>query len=96
MDQGQQIGHYIILHPLGKGGMGAVYLADDTRLRRQVAVKVLRPDLAAVLGPERFLREIDIAARLEHPHILTLIDSGEAEGLARTEPTLTFRQVGRD
>jgi tetratricopeptide (TPR) repeat protein/tRNA A-37 threonylcarbamoyl transferase component Bud32 len=64
---------------IGHGGMATVYLAEDLKHRRQVAVKVLRPDLAAALGAERFLREIEIAAQLEHPHILTLIDSGEAD-----------------
>ena len=72
--------HYTIERELGAGGMATVYLAQDVKHGRPVAVKVLRPDLAAALGPERFLREIDIAARLEHPHILTLIDSGEADG----------------
>jgi len=60
--------------------MATVYLANDIRHHRQVAVKVLRPDLAAALGPERFLREIRIAANLTHPHILPLHDSGDAEG----------------
>src|SRR3989454_7257041 len=60
--------------------MATVYLARDTKLDREVALKVLRPELAAVLGAERFLREISISARLDHPHILTLIDSGESEG----------------
>jgi serine/threonine-protein kinase len=58
--------------------MATVYLADDARHRRQVAVKVLRPDLAASLGPDRFFREIEIAAQLQHPHILPLLDSGQA------------------
>ncbi len=71
---------YAILRELGSGGMATVYLADDRKHRRQVAVKVLRPELAQALGPDRFLREIEIAARLNHPHILTLIDSGEADG----------------
>ena len=57
-----------------------MYLAEDLKLHRKVAVKVLRPELAAVLGPERFLREIDIAAQLTHPHILGLHDCGEADG----------------
>src|SRR5256884_4015694 len=60
--------------------MATVYLAQDRKHHRQVAIKVLRPGLAAALGPERFLREIDTAARLTHPHILPLHDSGEAEG----------------
>lgn len=72
--------HYRIDRELGRGGMATVYLAEDLKHHRQVAIKVLRPDLAASLGAERFLREIEIAAGLEHPHILTLIDSGEADG----------------
>ena len=73
-------GRYEIERELGHGGMATVYLANDIRHHRQVAVKVLRPDLAAALGPERFLREIRIAANLTHPHILPLHDSGDAEG----------------
>jgi len=73
-------GRYEIEREIGQGGMATVYLADDLRHERKVAVKVLRPDLAAALGPERFLREIKIAANLTHPHILPLHDSGEAEG----------------
>src|SRR3989454_77845 len=61
--------------------MATVYLAQDRKHHRQVAIKVLKPELAAALGPERFLREIDTAARLNHPHILPLHDSGEADGL---------------
>jgi len=71
---------YTIERELGRGGMATVYLAEDLKLHRNVAVKVLRPELAASLGVERFVREIDIAANLTHPHILTLIDSGEADG----------------
>ena len=67
---------YRIVRELGAGGMATVYLAEDLRHHRQVAVKVLRQDLAASLGAERFLREIEIAARLHHPHILALYDSG--------------------
>ena len=73
-------GRYEIEKELGHGGMATVYLAQDVERQREVAVKVLRPDLAAALGPERFLREIRIAANLTHPHILPLYDSGEAEG----------------
>ncbi len=73
-------GRYRIDSELGKGGMATVYLAEDVKHHRQVAVKVLRPDLAATLGSERFLQEIEIAARLHHPHILPLYDSGEADG----------------
>jgi Serine/threonine protein kinase len=69
---------YCIERELGAGGMATVYLAEDLRHHRQVAVKVLRHDLAASLGAERFLREIEIAARLHHPHILPLYDSGGA------------------
>jgi serine/threonine protein kinase/Tfp pilus assembly protein PilF len=71
---------YTIDRELGRGGMATVYLAQDTRHERLVALKVLHPDLAATLGPERFLREIKLAARLNHPHILPLHDSGDADG----------------
>ncbi len=71
---------YAIEREIGAGGMATVYLAEDLKHHRQVAVKVLRPELAATLGPERFLREIETAARLTHPHILPLYDSGEADG----------------
>jgi len=71
---------YTILRELGHGGMATVYLADDRRHGRQVAVKVLRPELGAMLGPDRFTREIRMAAALNHPHILPLHDSGEAGG----------------
>jgi serine/threonine protein kinase len=71
---------YDLQRVLGRGGMATVYLAADRKHHRQVALKVLRPDLAASIGAERFLREIEIAARLTHPHILALHDSGEAGG----------------
>ena len=71
---------YAIERELGSGAMATVYLAEDLKQHRKVAVKVLRPDLAAALGPERFIREIEIAANLTHPHILPLHDSGEAGG----------------
>jgi len=67
---------YLIQRELGHGGMATVYLAEDLKHRRKVAVKVLRPELAAALGGDRFMREIEIAARLQHPHILPLLDSG--------------------
>ncbi|HSR92820.1 MAG TPA: protein kinase, partial [Gemmatimonadales bacterium] len=73
-------GRYRIERELGQGGMATVYLAEDLRHHRNVAVKVLRPDLAATMGLERFAREIEVAARLQHPHIRGLLDSGEAEG----------------
>jgi serine/threonine protein kinase len=71
---------YELEREIGRGGMATVYLARDVKHGRNVAVKVMRPDLAASLGSDRFLREIEIAAKLQHPHILTLIDSGEREG----------------
>ena len=71
---------YRIERELGRGGMATVYLAQDLRHDRPVALKVLHPELAATLGPERFQREIKLAARLQHPHILTVLDSGESVG----------------
>jgi predicted Ser/Thr protein kinase len=71
---------YDLRRELGRGGMATVYLAADVKHHREVAIKVLRADLAASLGAERFLKEIEIAARLTHPHILALHDSGEAGG----------------
>ena len=73
-------GRYRIERELGRGGMATVYLAHDLKHDRPVALKVLRPEIAAALGTDRFLREIAITARLDHPHILTLIDSGVAGG----------------
>lgn len=72
---------YDVQRELGRGGMATVYLARDLKHRRQVAIKVLSADLASTVGAERFLREIEVAARLHHPHILPLYDSGDAEGL---------------
>jgi serine/threonine-protein kinase len=74
-------GRYRLDREIGEGGMAIVYLAEDLRHHRKVAVKVLRPELAPASGGERFLREIEIAAGLRHPHILPLYDSGEADGL---------------
>jgi serine/threonine-protein kinase len=71
---------YAVERELGRGGMATVYLARDRKHDREVALKVLRPEIAAVLGAERFLREIRTTAHLQHPHILPLHDSGEAEG----------------
>jgi serine/threonine protein kinase/tetratricopeptide (TPR) repeat protein len=71
---------YALERELGSGGMATVYLAQDLKHERQVAVKVLRPELAAALGPERFHQEIKIAANLNHPHVLPLLDSGDADG----------------
>ncbi len=70
---------YKIERHLGEGGMATVYLAEDLKHKRKVAVKVLRPELAAVLGAERFVQEITTTANLQHPHILPLYDSGEAD-----------------
>jgi hypothetical protein len=74
-------GRYTLERELGRGGMATVYLAQDIRYCRPVAVKVLHPELAPALGPERFLREIAVAARLQHPHLLPLYDSGAAGDL---------------
>jgi serine/threonine-protein kinase len=73
-------GRYEIIREAGAGGMATVFLARDVRHDRQVAIKVLREDLAASLGAERFLREVRIAAQLQHPHILPVFDSGDADG----------------
>ena len=73
-------GRYRIERELGEGGMATVYLADDLKHERKVALKVLKPELAAVVGAERFLAEIKTTANLTHPHILPLFDSGEADG----------------
>ena len=72
---------YVIEREIGAGGMALVYLAEDVKHRRSVAIKVLRSELAATIGSDRFLREIEIAARLSHPHILPLFDSGAAGDL---------------
>ena len=72
---------YRIERELGQGGMAIVYLAEDVRHHRRVAIKVLHPQLSAVIGSERFLKEIELTANLQHPHILPLFDSGEAGGL---------------
>jgi serine/threonine-protein kinase len=72
---------YSLERELGQGGMATVYLAHDLKHERDVAIKVLHADLGAALGPERFLTEIRTTARLQHPHILPLLDSGTADGL---------------
>ena len=71
---------YRLDREVGAGGMATVYLAQDLRHSRAVALKVLRPELAAVIGAERFLAEITLTANLQHAHILPLFDSGEADG----------------
>src|SRR6187397_2400852 len=73
-------GRYEIEREIGRGGMATVYQARDIQQERPVALKVLNPELAASLGAERFQREIRLAARLQHPHILGVYDSGEADG----------------
>ena len=75
-------GRYRVVREIGRGGMAAVYLADDPKHHRQVAIKVFNADLAEVLGKDRFLREIELTAGLAHPHILALYDSGVADGFA--------------
>ncbi len=77
---------YTIERELGAGGMAVVYLAEDLKHKRKVALKVLRAELAAAIGSERFVREIEIAAKLNHPHILPLFDSGSAEGPPSDSP----------
>src|SRR5688500_587787 len=74
-------GRYAVDREIGAGGMATVYLARDVRHERKVALKVLRPELGAVLGVERFLAEIKVTANLQHPNLLPLFDSGEANGL---------------
>src|ERR1019366_1983302 len=74
-------GRYTIERELGAGGMATVYLADDLKDNRRVALKVLKPELAAVLGAERFVVEIKTTAALQHPHILPLFDSGTADSI---------------
>src|SRR5207253_433155 len=73
--------HYTIERQAGVGGMATVYVARDLKHDRHVALKVLKPELAALLGVERFLSEIRVTAHLQHPHILPLFDSGQAGGL---------------
>src|SRR5688572_21938379 len=72
---------YRVEREIGAGGMATVYLAHDLRHDRKVAIKLFRPELSAVLGGDRFLNEIKVAAHLQHPHILPLYDSGSADGL---------------
>jgi serine/threonine-protein kinase len=74
-------GRYVIERELGRGGMATVYLARDIKHSRQVAIKVLHPELSQALGAERFVHEIAVAARLQHPYILSVHDSGAHEGL---------------
>ncbi|HEV2672775.1 MAG TPA: serine/threonine-protein kinase [Gemmatimonadales bacterium] len=79
--RGALAGSYAVERELGRGGMATVFLAEDLKHRRNVAIKVLHQELSAQIGPDRFTREVEIAARLQHPHILPLYDSGNAAGL---------------
>ena len=83
-------GRYRIVREIGRGGMATVYLADDPKHGRQVAVKVLHGEVARLIGRERFLREIEFAARLSHPHILPLHDSGEVAGHGSGDPGFLY------
>jgi serine/threonine-protein kinase len=79
---------YRIERELGRGGMATVFLAEDLKHHRRAAIKVLDPEVAAAVGPERFLREIETVARLNHPHILPLHDSGDATHDAGGDPVI--------
>src|SRR5262245_44022172 len=83
-------GRYTIVRELGRGGMATVYVADDSRLNRRVAIKTLRPEVAAVLDSERFLREIAVAARLSHPLIVPLLDSVVVDEEGEGPPLLFY------
>ncbi len=87
---------YKLERHLGEGGMATVYLAEDLKHKRKVAVKVLRPELAAVLGAERFVQEITTTANLQHPHILPLFDSGEADSFLYYVMPFVERETLRD
>ena len=71
---------YVVESELGAGGMAIVYLATDPKLDRKVAIKVLRPELAAAMGTDRFVREVELTSQLEHPNILSIFEAGEADG----------------
>ena len=91
------LGHsYRLERELGAGGMATVYLAHDLKHDRDVAIKVLHPDLGAALGGDRFLSEIRTTARLQHPHILPLLDSGDADGLLYYVMPLVTGETLRD
>src|SRR4029453_8808236 len=81
---------YRIVREIGRGGMATVYLADDPKHRRQVAVKTLHAGVARIIGRQQFAREIEIAAGLSHPHILPLHDSGEEASGQGNEPSLLY------
>ncbi len=84
---------YALQEELGAGGMATVYLAEDLKHHRKVAVKVLRPELAAILGAERFLKEIEVTANLQHPHILGMHDSGSGSSFLAFEFSFEFVRV---
>ena len=88
--QAALVAHYRIERELGRGGMATVYLAEDLKHRRRVALKVLRPEIGAALGVDRFLREITTCAALQHPHILGLLDSGEIPPTHDAGPALLY------
>jgi len=77
----EELGDYLVRRLIGEGGMGKVYEAEERLSKRRVALKVLHPELAYAIGGDRFLREIEVAANLTHPHIVPLFDSGEVDGL---------------
>lgn len=80
LEPGDELGAYRVVREIGRGGMAVVYEAFDVRHERQVAVKVLRPELAALIGADRFVQEMRTTAKLQHPHIIPLFDSGESDG----------------
>ena len=89
-------GRYAIERELGEGGMATVYLAEDLKHNRKVALKVLKPELAAVVGAERFLAEIKTTANLTHPHILPLFDSGEADSFLFSQASMIALHVNTE
>ena len=89
------LGRYRIEREIGEGGMATVYLADDLKHERKVALKVLKPELAAVVGAEHFLAEIKTTANLQHPHILPLHDSGEADPPPQHSPPALLLMLAR-
>ncbi len=93
---GRQVGPYTLVREIGRGGMATVYLANDSKHRRSVALKLLHADASSVLGGERFRREIQLVAQLQHPHILPLYDSGEIDGLLYYVMPLVTGETLRD
>ncbi|HUQ80113.1 MAG TPA: protein kinase [Gemmatimonadaceae bacterium] len=93
---GERVGPYTIVREIGRGGAATVYLASDEKHRRSVALKILHPDASAALGGDRFRREIEVVAQLQHPHILPLHDSGESNGLRYYVMPLVSGETLRD